>query len=207
MVQLVWSDYMYIPSKESINYLRQFEELNDIINIVGNIAEPTIDQPFEALVFSIIGQLISNKAAFTIMKRFKKTIGQVEPKSLLKHSFEEIQAIGLTRRKTETIFDIANHFVDGRLPTDFTKYSDQEVLAKLIDIKGIGVWTAEMFLIFCLKRDDVISYGDLLIRKGLMNINKLNTLSKSDFEHFRKRYAPYNTTASLYIWAFMEGNY
>ena len=107
----------------------------------------------------------------------------------------------MSHRKVEYIVGIAVAAVDGTI--DFkalSKMNDKDVIDKLSSLRGVGVWTAEMLLIFSLQRPDVLSWGDLAIKKGLIKLYGLDSVSKKEFEEYRKLYSPYNTVASLYLW-------
>ncbi len=84
---------------------------------------------------------------------------------------------------------------------EFPVLSDNEIIERLSALNGVGVWTAEMLLIFSLERPDVVSWGDLAIRRGMMSLYGLNKLTRTQFERYRKRYSPYGSVASLYLWA------
>jgi 3-methyladenine DNA glycosylase/8-oxoguanine DNA glycosylase len=108
----------------------------------------------------------------------------------------------MSLRKAEYIKGIAEAALSGKV--DFGRLhtlSDEEIIKKLSSLRGVGVWTAEMLLIFSLCRSDVVSYKDLAICRGIMNLYGLKELPKERFERYRKRYSPYGSVASLYLWA------
>lgn len=107
----------------------------------------------------------------------------------------------MTLRKAEYIKGIASAALTGEV--DFSKLhtlTDEEIIKKLSSLNGVGIWTAEMLLIFSLCRPDVVSYGDLAIRRGMMNLYGLKELPKEKFNRYRKKYSPYGSVASLYLW-------
>ncbi len=113
-----------------------------------------------------------------------------------------MQKCGLSARKAEYIKGIADAVRCGEI--DFLRFgemADEEIIHTLSSLRGIGVWTAEMLLIFSLCRPDVVSWGDRAIRRGMMNLYGLKKLTKEQFERYRKRYSPYGSVASLYLWA------
>jgi len=123
--------------------------------------------------------------------------------TILAKTDDEIKACGLTYRKVGYIKGICEAVSSGELDLEaLADKADDEVIAELVKLNGIGVWSAEMFLIFSLYRPDVLSYGDLIIRKGIMKLYGLDDISKKDFEEYRKLYSPYGTVASLYLWDF-----
>jgi len=195
-------DY-YKYGETEVNYLKsKCKKLAAAIDRIGMINRSIILDPFQALISSIISQQISTKAAATVKVRLKKLIGDPTAENILSVSHEDIQACGMSNRKVNYIRGIAEAAQSGLI--DFEKLhelSNDEIIEKLTALNGIGVWTAEMLLIFSLTRPDIISYGDLAIRNGVMNLYGLNSLSKKDFEVYRQRFSPHNSVASLYFWA------
>ena len=117
-----------------------------------------------------------------------------------------MRGCGLSGRKIEYLRGIADAALSGTIAFDtLAERSDSEVIAELVKLKGVGVWTAEMLLIFALGRPDVLSFKDLGIRRGIMMLNHLDSLTESEFEAYRKRYSPYGTLASLYLWRIKDG--
>ena len=121
-------------------------------------------------------------------------------------SAEELQAFGISYRKAEYIKDFAAKIVSGEFNTaELEQMTDGEVIEKLTALKGIGVWTAEMLLLFCLQRPDVLSFGDFGIQKGMRMVYRHRKIDRKLFEKYRKRLSPYGSTASLYFWAVAGG--
>lgn len=188
--------------QEEIDYLKKKDKkLGAAIDRIGMIEREIIPDPFTALVSSIVGQQISSKAADTVWERLEKLLGEITPESIERASVSEIQSCGMTMKKAGYIKGIAEAAISGRV--DFNKLdrlSDDEIVRELSELNGVGVWTAEMLLIFSLNRPDVVSYKDLAIRRGMMNLYGLKELPKEKFERYRKRYSPYGSVASLYLW-------
>ena len=155
---------------------------------------------FKDLCSAICGQQLSGKAADTIFKRFVSRVKVVNPKNILKASDQELRDCGLSYRKVSYIKDLALKTQNGELRTKiFTKLSNEEVEKELVAVKGIGRWTAHMFLMFTLGRADVFPSDDLGIKKGMEKIlNK--DLTKIEMEKLSERWKPYRTVASWYIW-------
>ena len=177
------------------------KKLGKAIEQIGLIEREIDSDPFIALISSVVGQQISNKAAETVWNRFNSIIGTVTPESIALAEISEIQSCGMSHRKAGYIKGIADAALNGEV--DFKTLhlmTDTEIIKKLSALHGVGVWTAEMILIFSLCRPDVVSYKDLAIRRGMMNLYGLKELSKEKFERYRKRYSPYGTVASLYLW-------
>lgn len=161
---------------------------------------------FYALVQSIVSQQLAVKAADAIFRRVEALLGEVSATRLLEAQFDLLRSCGLSGRKIEYLRGIAEAALSGAIDFEaLAKKSDEEVIAELVKLKGVGVWTAEMLLIFALGRPDVLSYKDLGIRRGIMMLNNLTTLDESKFEYYRKRYSPYGTLASLYLWRLKDG--
>lgn len=156
---------------------------------------------FESIVDTIVSQLISTKAADAIYLKIKNKLGEVTPENIDKIDWEELRACGLTKAKTNSIKEIAARILDGRLQiSEFLNMTDEEITSELIQVKGIGTWTAEMILIFTLGRMDVVSYKDLGIRRGMKKLYGLEDIDEKKFMEYRENYSPYGTIASLYLW-------
>ncbi len=181
---------------------RRDSKLGLAIDRIGTIEREVIPDLFSALIFSIIGQQISAKAAATVWKRFNEYFGVIRPSSVAAADIAEIQPCGLSFRKAGYIKEIAETVARGGLNlSELPSLSDGEIVKRLISLNGIGEWTAEMLLIFSMERPDVVSWGDLAIQRGMMNLYSLKTLTKEQFKRYRKRYSPYGSVASLYLWA------
>ncbi len=186
-----------------IEYLkRRDKKLGAAIDRIGMIERKVTPDPFAALVASIVSQQISGKAASAIRGRLLEMLSEITPDTIANADIADMQRCGLSARKAEYIKGIAAATQCGEI--DFVKLremADEEVIEKLSSLHGIGIWTAEMLLIFSLGRPDVVSWGDLAIRRGMMNLYGLKKLTKDQFERFRKRYSPHGSVASLYLWA------
>lgn len=165
---------------------------------------------YQALVGEIIGQQLSVKAAASIRKRFEALFGDKFPKpeAILKKSVDELRAVGLSRAKVNYIRDLAQHIVDGKVKFDhLDSLSNDEIIAELTDVKGIGEWTAHMFLMFCMGRADVLAPGDLGIRNAIKKLYGLQELPMPDqVKHraVRNHWHPYETIACWYLWQSLE---
>lgn len=161
---------------------------------------------YASLIGSIISQQLSVKAADTIEKRFLALFESdlPSPTEILSKSIEEFRTAGLSNAKAKYIQDLAQHIIDGKLKFDqFENLSNDEIIAELIAVKGIGVWTAHMFLMFCMGRLDVLATGDLGIRNGIKSVYGLKDIpSPEAVEKIAKKnkWHPYETAACWYIW-------
>lgn len=165
------------------------------------------DDLFPALFEAIVSQQLSGKAAAAIYGKLQTLLGEITAERLRAVSIEDLRGCGLSARKAEYLHGIAAAVLAGAIDFDrLARSDDATVIAELIKLKGVGVWTAEMLLIFTLGRKDVLSCRDLGIRRGIMLLNRLESLEESDFEFYRRRYSPYGTLASLYLWRFQDGD-
>ena len=163
----------------------------------------TISNPFEALVEAIITQQIYDSAGKSISKRFKNLFGKKypTPSDIVKLSKEEIKSVGLSRMKAEYIFDISQMIVDKKLDFKiFKKMSNEDVISELTKIRGIGKWTAEMYLIFALGRVDVFPLGDLGLINGIKKLYNLENPSTEEILKITNSWIPYRTIGTWYIW-------
>jgi len=188
--------------QSEIKYLKRRDPaLGQAINKIGIIERPVIPDLFKALVKSVVGQQISKKAAATVWNRFCVKYPIITPRGIAHADVADIQKCGLSMRKAGYIAGIGEAVVSGDLGIKaLSEMPDDAVIKKLSSIPGVGVWTAEMLLIFSLCRPDVVSWGDLAIRRGMMVLYGLSRLTKEQFDHYRGRYAPHGSVASLYLW-------
>ena len=199
---------MYFEYGETeINYLRQKDKrLCEVIDRIGHI-ERTVDTDlFSSVVHHIIGQQISMKAQATIWQRMQDALGEVNAETILSAGVPELQALGMTFRKAEYITDFAEKVHTGAFDLDAVEHMDDaDAVRELSALKGIGVWTAEMILLFCLQRPDVFSYDDLAIQRGLRMVYHHRKIDRKLFEKYRRRFSPCCSVASLYLWAVSGG--
>jgi DNA-3-methyladenine glycosylase II len=186
-----------------LDHLRKRDKkLKEAIDRIGMIEREVTPDLFTALVYCIAGQQISAKAASTVCTRIEDRFRTITPETIATAAMEEIQQCGLSLRKAGYIRDIAEAVAKGDLDlTALTGLPDDEVIRILTSRRGVGTWTAEMLLIFSMERPDIVSRNDLAIRRGMMNLYGNTTLSDRQFERYRKRYSPYGSVASLYLWA------
>ena len=159
--------------------------------------------PFETLARSIVGQQISVKAADSVWKRLEvlcqNQIGKVK---ILNLSHEQLRSAGLSNQKANYLRNIAESNI---FETEWNKISDEEAIEKLCTIKGVGVWTAEMFLIFHLAKPNVLPLGDIGLIKGIeINYNNGEKMEKMKLETFREKWKPWCTVATWYLWRSLD---
>jgi DNA-3-methyladenine glycosylase II len=162
---------------------------------------------YQALVGSIISQQLSVKAADTIERRFCELFGSSDmpsPEQILTKDIEELRSVGLSRAKATYVRDLAQHVVDGKVHFDhLDRLSNDEIIAELLPVKGIGVWTVHMFLMFCMGRTDVLPVGDLGIKNGIRDLYAFDHApSPEEMQEVARKHNwhPYESVACWYIW-------
>jgi DNA-3-methyladenine glycosylase II len=194
--------------RKAVNHLKKSDPvLRSIIERVGpcrmEFGEPT----FHSVAESIIYQQLNGKAAVTIFKRFTDVAGlPVTPEGILKLSDEQLRAVGLSKQKSSYVRDLAEKTKAGLL--DFSRLheqSNEDVIEHLTQVKGVGVWTAHMFLMFTLRREDVLPTGDYGIQAAMKKHYRKRKLPKpKDMEKIAKAWAPYRSIACWYLWRSLD---
>jgi DNA-3-methyladenine glycosylase II len=196
--------------KEAIHHLRRNDAvLAEIIDRVGDYRIEFREPGFETLVKSIVYQQLSGRVASIIFERLVKAAGgELTPASVLKLRPERMRKLGLSKQKTEYIRDLARHTRDRRVVfEELGGLTDAEVIERLTEVKGIGVWTVHMFLMFALRRTDVLPVGDLGIRNAIKAAYGLKeSPTPAEVEGMGVRWRPYCTVASWYLWRSLEPN-
>lgn len=193
--------------REETEYLKKKDKrLGEVIDRIGHIDRAIDRDLFSSVVHHIIGQQISTKAQATIWQRMQERLGTVNADAILSTDTESLQSLGISFRKASYIRDFAQkvHSGDFRLDSIWQQ-SDEDAISSLVSLKGIGVWTAEMILLFCMERPNILSYGDLAVLRGMRMVYRHRSISKRLFEKYRKRLSPYGSVASLYFWAVAGG--
>jgi DNA-3-methyladenine glycosylase II len=193
--------------KTEIDYLKARDKiLGDAIDRIGHIKRAVDADLFSSVAHHIIGQQISSAAQKTIWERMNNELGAITADVICDLRVEKIQSFGMTFRKAGYIRDFSHKIKCGALNIgDLKNKSDDEIIKELSTLKGVGKWTAEMTMIFCLQRPDILSYDDLAIQRGLRMLYHHRDISKKLFEKYRRRYTPYCTVASLYLWSISAG--
>ena len=169
--------------------------------VLGNRGDP-----FQTLARAIVGQQISVKAADSIWARFASLAETVAPERIAPLNPDDLAACGLSRRKAEYLVDLAGHFVDNRIdPARWKKMEDEAVIAELVDVRGIGRWTAEMFLIFSLRRPDVWPVDDIGLQKAVaLHYLDGERPTPRRLRAHGERHAPWRTVATWYLWCSLD---
>ena len=189
--------------EDALVVLSKDKKLKKIISNVGECRIRTISNPFEALVEAIITQQISDSAGKVISFKFKNLFGKKypTPNDVVKLSVNEIKSVGLSRMKAEYIIGISHMVIDKKLDFKiFKKMSNDEIISELTKIRGIGRWTAEMYLIFALGRTDVFPLGDLGLINGIKKLYDLENPTTEQILKITNNWIPYRTIGTWYIW-------
>lgn len=161
------------------------------------------DDYFQALCREIVGQQLSGKAANAIHTRFLGLFedNKVDPTQLLKVKDQKLRDVGMSWAKAKYVKNIAEAYLSGAVKFDkFNTLADEEIIKELTTIKGVGPWTAEMFLMFTLGRENIFSYGDLGLKKGFIKLYKIENPKKEDIEKVISRWSPYKSYGSITLW-------
>jgi DNA-3-methyladenine glycosylase II len=194
--------------KEAIDHLKRSDPiLSEIIDRVGEYQIGFRNPDFESLARSIVYQQLTGKVASVIFGRLLKAVGgQLSPENVLKLRPSRMRTLGLSAQKTAYIRDLARHTRDGLLVfEELSALPDTEVIERLTQVKGIGTWTAHMFLIFTLRRPDVLPTGDLGIRSAIRKAYGMAELpAPAEMETIAASWRPYCSVASWYLWRSLD---
>ena len=163
-------------------------------------------EAFMTLARAICGQQISVKAAQSVWNRVCECVGDITPRNVLNRKRPQLRACGLSDRKTEYIADLAQHFADGKIhERNWSRMDDEAIIAELTDVRGIGRWTAEMFLMFNLLRPDVLPLDDLGLQKGIrINYFKGRKISLGRMRKLGETWRPWRSVATWYLWRSLD---
>ncbi|MGY5873293.1 MAG: DNA-3-methyladenine glycosylase 2 family protein [Candidatus Thorarchaeota archaeon] len=192
-------------------FTRQVPELENVLSKLDLKLEPTLSPPFEMLIRSIVYQQLSGKAAKTIHDRMSKLVGKLTPKSVLVKSQEELKSVGLSRQKASYLHNVADAFTRGgflwkyRTLESLSEISSEEIINLFVQIKGVGEWTVQMYLIFSMGRLDVLSEKDLGVRKGVMRLYGLNKMpTPKEVKIITEKWKPLETVGTCLAWRILE---
>jgi DNA-3-methyladenine glycosylase II len=176
-----------------------------LIGEYGNTGLSSRGDPFNTLARSIVGQQISIKAADSVWARLEAALGTVTPDAAATAGPDRLRACGLSARKAGYLSDLARHFLDGMLHPGLWQEDDESVIRTLCQVKGIGRWTAEMFLIFHLLRPDVFPLADLGLQRALaLHYGRGRPLSPGRMERIGAAWQPWRTVAVWYLWRSLD---
>lgn len=198
----------YFPyGEKEVTYLKSRDKrLAEMIDKVGMVKRRVIPDLFAALVHSIVGQQISTKAHETIWRKMVDALGEITPEVVLSLSRETLQAFGITFKKVDYIRAAAQKIASDEFDIHALRtMDDADVCTRLSALDGIGVWSAEMLMLFSMQCPNVLSYGDLAIQRGLRMVYHHRKIDRKLFEKYRRKFSPYCSVASLYLWAVAGG--
>ena len=182
--------------------------LFDVIPAIKPFTIEKSDKLFLSLVESIISQQLSVKAGDTIVKRFLALFPteNITPEAVLSTPRETLRSVGMSWSKADYVHNISRAFVEKQLDlANLDNFSDEEIIIELTKIKGIGQWTAEMFLMFTMAREDVFSYGDVGLQNAIQKLYKLKEKpTKKQMEKISKKWTPYRTYAARILWRSLD---
>jgi DNA-3-methyladenine glycosylase II len=198
------TDLKTLYAKARRHIARRDERMKELTGRVGPCTLRPEASGFVILVRAIVSQLISTAAARTISARVEAVCGTggITPTNILALSEQKLREQGLSGSKARGIRDLAERTLDGRLPVDqLPQMSDEEALTRLIEVKGIGTWTAEMYLIFSLGRLDVLPVGDFGLRDGVRVLYGLEDMpAKKRLTEIGEAWRPYRSIGTWYVW-------
>lgn len=191
----------------ALDYLRlKDKKLAVIIDRIGEIRRAVIPDLYSALIHSIVGQQIATKAHESIWRRICEAVPDMSPHAISTMPDERLQSLGLSWRKVSYIKKATEKIVTGEFDiAALHDADDEEVIRQLTSLDGVGVWTAEMLMLFSMQRPDILSFGDLAILRGMRMVYRHRDIDRSLFEKYRRRLSPHASTASLYFWAVAGG--
>ena len=195
-------------SSQAVSHLKKDPDFYPIIKKVGTFQIRLIRNRYESLVEAIITQQLAGSAAKAISKRFKAIYSQRYPKPIdvIKTPLPQLRKTGLSKMKITYIKDLSKKIESKEIRLNsLAKLSDEDVISNLTQVKGIGRWTAEMFLIFSLGRLDVLPVGDLGLKKGVQKLFLMTDLPSEDqVRRIGERWKPYRTVATWYLWKSLQ---
>ena len=199
----------YVPpywAEAKAELMRRDRIMNKLIPQFGDLQLRGHPDPFTTLARSIVGQQVTVKAAETAWAKLRALSPKMTPAQVLKAGAEELAACGLSKRKTEYILDLADHFKARRVHADqWSQMEDEAVIAELVQIRGITRWTAEMFLIFNLLRPNVLPLDDAGLIQGIsQNYFSGEPVSRSDAREVAANWEPWRTVATWYLWRSLD---
>lgn len=233
--QSFFTPYIFTYTAKELDCLKAKDKrLAKAIEKIGTITREGERDIFASVIHHIIAQQISTKAQASIWARFCALFGGMQngktseeekaqstdsqskqkAQALLAIDIGKIRACGISSRKAQYILDFAHKVQSGEFDIEaVAKMSDEKAIESLIKLRGIGVWTAEMILLFCLQRKDILSYDDLALQRGLKMLyalkceGKNGKIPKEVFATYRARFSPYGSIASLYLWEIASGKF
>ena len=195
---------------EALQYLKRVDgRLSKVIDSIGEIETMTYSQSLDSYAFlvkEIVGQMISSKVKRIIWERFSNICaGKISPESICLLSEEELRNIGLSRAKSQYILNLTEKVLQGEIVfSTFDNMSDEDVIRALTKVKGIGVWTSKMYLIFFLKRKDVLPYEDVAFIQAFKWLYNSNEATSESIKNTCEKWKPYSSIGALYMYRALD---
>lgn len=194
-------EYFKYGEKELNHLCLCDEKMKNLINQYGFIKREVFKDFYFNFIYNIISQQISLQAKDTIIKRLIDKVNDITVENIINLSIDEFKELGISNRKANYILEFSDLIINKEIDLDDLKnLPTDKFIEVLTKCKGVGIWTAEMLLIFTCLREDILSYNDYGIRKGICLLYGLDSVSKKDFEYYKELYSPYGTVASFYLW-------
>ena len=195
---------------ESMKYLAARDpKLKQAFDLIGDLSYRLYDDPYSFLVETIAGQMLSSKVADVICGRISNACnGSLSPEVIGKFSAEDLRSFGLSNAKSRSILELTGAVMTGGLDLSaLYEMPDDEVMKSITSIRGLGNWSAKMFLIFVLGREDVLPFEDAAFLQAYCWLYKTDKLKKSDVEKKCKKWKPYSSVAARYLYRLLDGGY
>lgn len=197
-----------LPTNVQNHFKKIDPKISSLLSRVSDITFHPTRHYFRDLCESIVCQQLSGKAAASIWKKFVLLVGEknIKPEYIVGLEDAFLRTTGISWSKAQYTKNVAAAFLDGTVtPHTFEKMDDEQIIEQLVKIKGVGRWTAEMFLMFSLGREDVFSVGDLGLKKGVQRLHAMKTLpSEQTMKRVSKKWSPYRTYAARILWESLE---
>ena len=192
-------------TKEMIYISNKHPVMKALVDHYGKLKMGKISDVYMSLILHIISQMLANSVSDALIKRFLALVGEINPENVLSVGADAIRECGISRKNAAYILELSNSILENRY--DFSlldAMSDDEAVKYLMQIKGVGKWTAEMIVEFTLGRLNIFSYEDVALQNGIKKAHGFKTLSKLRFDRLRKTYSPYCSVASVYYYAYND---
>lgn len=201
---------MLTKESEAVDYLAKKDpKLKHAFDLIGDLSYSLCDDPYSFLVETIASQMLSSKVADVICGRINNACnGALSPEAIAQFSVEDLRSFGLSNAKSRSILELTSAVMTGEfdLPALYD-LSDDEVMKAITSIRGLGNWSAKMFLIFVLGRDDVLPFEDAAFLQAYSWLYKTDRLKKADVEKKCRKWKPYSSIAARYLYRLVDGGY
>lgn len=197
---------MVIYGEKEMQYISdKHPVMQALVEHYGHLEQGKVEDVYTSLVLHIISQMLANSVSEVLIKRFIILVGEINPENIICAGTEKIRGCGISRKKAEYILGLSDSVIKGSYNFSLLdSMSDDEAVKYLMQIKGVGRWTAEMIVEFTMGRLNIFCYEDVALQNGIMKAHGFKTLSKVRFERLKKMYSPYCSVASVYYYAYND---